>query len=104
MSAEPIAFFQSPNICWNIRATNEFKRLSEQFRDELGHNVVMSKKRLKEEGKTLCGFLVSPGYKAMLITFCPELIQFPTRLGEPILMYGLPLKEDEEVSTIAFQF
>jgi len=103
MQAGPVRVFQSPNIVRDLRALPEFKIAAQQFRDDLGHKMVEHKKKLKTDGNKLCGFIMSPEYKAMLLTFCPDLVMLPTRPGEPAMMYGIPIEEDE-VSTIAFKF
>ena len=103
MQARPVAIFQSPNIVRDLRALPEFKIAAQQFRDDLGHKMVEHKKKIKTDGNKLCGFIMTPEYKAMLFTFCPDLVQIPAHLGELPMLYGMPIEEGE-VSTIAFKF
>ena len=103
MQAGPVSIFQSPNIVRDLRVLPEFKTVAQQFRDDLGHKMVEHKKKIKTDGNKLCGFIVSPEYKAMLFTFCSDLVQLPTIMGELPMLYGMPI-EDGEVSNIAFKF
>lgn len=104
MNAGPIGIFQSPNIIRDIQQLPEFKMIASQFRDDLGHKIVEAKKDMKMNNRKLTGFLVSPHYYGMLLTFCYDMIDKPVKHNEKPLMYGLPIIEDEVVSTIAFSF
>jgi len=96
--------FQSPNICRDLSTVSEFKTLANIVRDDFGHKMVEVKKVFREQKKSLIGFRVSPVYKSMLMLFCPDVVSISMRNNEPLMIYGLPVIEDEEVSCIQFEF
>jgi hypothetical protein len=96
--------FQSSNICRDLPNTQEFKILSRLIRDDFGHKMMRAKKVFDEQKKILTGFRVSPIYKNMLLLFCSDVISISIKHGDPMMIYGLPVIEDEEVSCIQFEF
>ena len=96
--------FQSPNICRDLYTISEFKTLANIVRDDFGHKMVEVKKVFREQKKSLTGFRVSPVYKSMLMLFCPDVVSISMKNNEPLMIYGLPVIEDEEVSCIQFEF
>lgn len=99
-----IGIFQSPNICRDLPNTPEFKILANKVRDDFGHQIVEVKKQFAIDKKILTGFKVSPTYKSMLQLFCPDVYQMPIKKDDPAMIYGLPITEDDETTSIAFQF
>ena len=96
--------FQSPNICRDLSTVSEFKTLADIVRDDFGHKMVEVKKVFREQKKSLTGFRVSPVYKSMLMLFCPDVVSISMKNNEPLMIYGLPVIEDEGVSCIQFEF
>src|SRR4030042_439528 len=99
-----IRVFQSPNICRDMPRTQEFKTLANKVREDFSNKMAETQKKFKLEKLVLTGIKANPTYKKMLELFCPDIFSMPLKYGESAKVYGLPVVEDEDVSSIAFEF